>query len=104
MVRYKLLINYTEIGISQIQNTTHRAASFRTEAARMGVTVEDQVWTLGAYDGILTLSSDAEEKIIALTTHLARQGFVRTCLLRAYTESEFAGILARLPGAPIDLE
>lgn len=40
MVRYTLLIRYTEIGISQIQNTVARAALFRQTAAAMGVTID----------------------------------------------------------------
>jgi uncharacterized protein with GYD domain len=104
MFRYKLLIKYTEIGITQIQNTVARSAAFRQTAESMGVTVEDIFWTLGEYDGALTLASRDEDKIIALVTELARKGYVRTCLLRAYTESEFEGILKKMPSAPIELD
>jgi uncharacterized protein with GYD domain len=104
MVRYKLLITYTEIGVSQIQATVARAALFRQNAAAMGVTVEDVCWTLGAFDGILTLTAASEEKVVALVTDLARKGFVRTNLLRAYTEDEFEHILGLMPSAPIHLD
>ena len=104
MVRYILMVKYTEIGISQIHNTTARAADFQATAAGVGVMVESQLWTLGEYDGVLTLVSDDEEKVIALTTHLARQGFVRTCLMRAYTETEFSDILAKMPAVPVMLD
>ena len=104
MVRYILMVKYTEIGISQIQNTVARAADFQSTAAGMGVMVESQLWTLGEYDGVLTLVSDDEEKVIAVTTHLARKGYVRTCLMRAYTEGEFADILAKMPTAPVTLD
>jgi uncharacterized protein with GYD domain len=97
MVRYILLVNYTQAGISQIQNTVARAADFQATAAAMGVMVESQLWTLGEYDGVLTLVSDDENKVIAITTHLAKKGYVRTCLMKAYSETEFADILALMP-------
>ena len=104
MVRFKLLITYTEIGVSQIQNTVARAAAFRHDAAAMGVTVEDVCWTLGAFDGVLTLSAAEEEKVIALVTDLARKGYVRTQLLRAFTKGEFEHILEMMPSATVDLD
>lgn len=104
MVRYALLIKYTEIGISQVQDTVSRAAVFRQAAAALGVTVECQYWTLGEFDGLIVLSAADERKVIALVTELARRGYVRTHLLRAYTEDEFAGVLTTMPSAPLDLD
>ena len=99
MVRYILLVKYTDRGIAQIRDTTSRAADFQAAAAAMGVMVESQLWTLGEYDGVLTLVSDDENKVIAITTYLAQKGFVRTCLMKAYSEAEFADILALMPTA-----
>ena len=104
MVRYTLLIRYTEIGISQIQNTVSRAAVFRQTAAAMGVTVESLLWTLGEFDGVIQLSAGDESNVVALVTELARRGYVRTHLLRAYTEDEFSAVLKRMPSAPVDLD
>jgi uncharacterized protein with GYD domain len=104
MVRYKLLVKYTEIGAAQIQNTVARSAAFKQAAAAMGVFVEDLFWTLGEYDAILTLASEDEETIVALVVEQSRRGFVRTVLLRAFTEDEFARILTKLPSAPVDLD
>jgi uncharacterized protein with GYD domain len=104
MVRYTLLIRYTEIGISQIQNTVARAAAFRQAAAAMGVTIDSLLWTLGEFDGVINLSADNETNVVALVTELARRGYVRTHLLRAYTEDEFAAVLKRMPSAPVDLD
>jgi uncharacterized protein with GYD domain len=104
MVRYILLVKYTEIGISQIQDTVARASEFQSTAAAMGVMVESQLWTLGEFDGVLTLVSDDENKVIAVTTHLAKKGYVRTCLMRAYTEEEFGDILSKMPSAPVTLD
>lgn len=104
MVRFILLIRYTEIGISQIQHTVGRAALFRQTAAALGVTVESQYWTLGEFDGVIALSAAEETSVVALVTELARRGYVRTHLMKAYTEEEFAGVLRRMPSAPVDLD
>jgi uncharacterized protein with GYD domain len=104
MVRYTLLIRYTEIGISQIQNTVARAALFRQTAAGMGVSIDSLHWTLGEFDGVIMLSAAEEANVVALVTELARRGYVRTHLLRAYTEDEFSAVLKRMPSAPVDLD
>jgi uncharacterized protein with GYD domain len=98
MVRYVMLVTYTEVGASQIQNTTRRAQMFHQVAERMGVTVESMYWTLGDLDAVATISADDEGTAVALSIFLAKQGYVRTRMLRAYTEAEFAGFLDRMPG------
>ena len=97
MVRYILLFKYTEIGISQIHGTLTRTQYFRDAIAKLGVQLESQYWTLGEYDGVLTLVAEEEASIVTAATHLARQGYVRTCLMRAYSETEFGSILANMP-------
>ena len=104
LYRYKMLVTYTEIGMSQIQNTVRRAAEFKQTAAQMGVTVEEMHWTLGLYDAIVTVACEDEESILALATFVSRQGYVRTQLLRAYTDEEFGRFLAKMPKGPIELD
>ena len=104
MVRYTLLIKYTEIGISQIQNTPTRAADFKATAAAMGVSIDGMFWTLGEFDGVFLLSAPVEQSVIALATELARRGYVRTHLLRAFNEDEFAAVLKLMPSAGVDLD
>jgi uncharacterized protein with GYD domain len=99
MVRYVMLISYTEVGASQIQNTTQRAQMFQTVAEQMGVRVESLFWTLGEYDAVATLTAPDEGTAVALAAFLAKQGYVRARTLRAYTEAEFAGFLGKMPGA-----
>ena len=104
MVRYVMMLSFTEVGASQIQNTTRRAQMFHAVAEQMGVRVESLVWTLGEYDAVAHVRADEEDSAIALSAHLARQGYVRARLLRALTEEEFARVLSKLPGAPIELD
>ena len=98
MVRYVMLISYTEVGASQIQNTTRRAQMFQAVADEMGVRVESLFWTLGEHDAVATVAAPDEGTAVALSAFLARQGYVRARMLRAFTESEFAGFLDRMSG------
>jgi uncharacterized protein with GYD domain len=42
------------------------------------------------------LSAPTEEAVTVLTLQLASKGFLRTCLCRAYDESEFKAIATKL--------
>jgi len=104
MVRYVMLANFTEVGASQIQDTTRRAQMLAEVAKSLEVTVETLFWTLGEHDAMMIVSSADEANVIALSTYLAKQGYVRARLMRAFTESEFADILKRMPGHGVELE
>jgi uncharacterized protein with GYD domain len=104
MVRFVMLTTFTEVGASQIQDTTRRAQMVSERAAAMGVTVETLLWTLGEIDAVVIVSAPDEGSVVALSTFLAKQGYIRTRLLRAFTEAEFATILGRMPGGTITLD
>lgn len=93
MARFVLLLKFTEKGITNIKDSPNRAQQFKAQAAQAGVHMEGQYWLLGEYDGLVVLSAPSEDKITALTLHLASLGYVRTCLCRAYDDNEFRGIL-----------
>jgi len=98
VVRYLMLVKYTETGAAQIHNATRRAEWFRKWAGQLGVTVESIYWLVGEYDVTVTVTAGESAPIVALTAHMHRQGFVRTRLVRAYTEDEFQTILRLMPG------
>lgn len=98
MVRYLMLVKYTETGVAQIQNATRRAEWFRKWAGQLGVTVESLYWLVGEYDVVVTVAAKESAPIVALSAHMVRQGFVRTQLIRAYDEDEFQTILKLMPG------
>jgi uncharacterized protein with GYD domain len=64
MVRYISLLRFTEQGAKNIKKSTNRAHEFDKVAAKSGVKIEGQFWTLGAYEGVLILSADSEEKAL----------------------------------------
>jgi uncharacterized protein with GYD domain len=99
MPTYVTLIRFTEQGASSFKDTQKRAAAFKEAAARGGVTVREQLWTLGAYDGLLVLDAPDEQTVTAAMLGLSSVGNVRTQTMRAFDESEIGEIVRRASGA-----
>jgi uncharacterized protein with GYD domain len=91
MARYVTLIRFTDQGARAIRKTATRALAFKKAVEKTGVTVESQLWTAGACDGVLILSGD-EKKILRCLTQLASLGNVRTETLRAFDARELKGL------------
>src|SRR6478735_7023807 len=91
MARYVVLIRFTDQGARTLKKSTSRAREFVKAAQKTGVTVETQLWTAGAWDGVLVLSGDPK-KIIGRLTQLASQGNVRTQTLQAFDAEEFEAL------------
>jgi uncharacterized protein with GYD domain len=93
MARYVTLIRFTEQGARNIRKSPERAQAFKKAAQKAGVAVETQLWTAGAYDGVLVLSGD-EKKILGCLARLAALGNVRTETLQAFDARELKAIVA----------
>ena len=92
MPTYMTLINFTDQGARAIQQTADRAAAFKEEAAKSGVTVLDVYWTMGAFDGLLVLEGD-EQDVAKVLFDLAAKGNVHTQTLRAFDEAEITSLI-----------
>jgi uncharacterized protein with GYD domain len=95
MVRYVTLLRFTEQGGKNIKKSTSRAHAFDKVAAKSGVKIDGQYWTLGAYDGVLIISADSKEKALHCLAELASQGNVRTETMQAFSDNEFDEIVGR---------
>jgi uncharacterized protein with GYD domain len=91
MARYVLLIRFTDQGAKNINKSAERAATFKKSAEEAGLTVETQLWTLGAYDGLVILSGD-EKKVLRSIAQLGTQGNIRTQTLQAFDAKEFQAL------------
>jgi uncharacterized protein with GYD domain len=95
MARYIALLKFTEQGARNIKKSTARAHAFDKLAARAGVKVEGQYWTMGRFDGVLILSAGDETKVLRMLTSLAALGNVRTQTMQAFVDKEFDKIAGR---------
>ena len=92
MARYVTLIRFTDQGARGMKKSTARALAFKRAAEKSGVTVETQLWTVGACDGVLILSGE-EKKILRCLTQLATLGNVRTETMQAFDAAELKAIV-----------
>jgi uncharacterized protein with GYD domain len=97
MVRFVMLIKFTDKGIATVKESPARAEAFRAAASKAGAVVESQFWTLGEYDGMLVFQAPDEPIAVGLALELGRHGNVRTCLLRAFDATQFKEIVSKLP-------
>jgi uncharacterized protein with GYD domain len=95
MATFVSVLRFTDQGARNFQDTQKRAADFRAGAEKAGVTVREQYWMLGRYDGLLVLDAPDEETVTALMVALGALGNVRTQTMRAFDENEIGSVLER---------
>jgi uncharacterized protein with GYD domain len=93
MERYLMLFKFTDKGFGAVQDSPQRAQAFKDAAAKVGASVEFQIWTFGEYDGALLLSAPNTHVAGQLALNLSRLGNVRTTMLRAFDAEEFKKLL-----------
>ncbi|TWU17335.1 GYD domain protein [Novipirellula galeiformis] len=98
MATFITTIKFTPQGIKAIKETTQRAASLKSAAKKMGVSVKHIFWTLGDHDGTLIFEAPDDETAAALMMHLGAAGNVHTATERAFTAAEMDTVLAKVHG------
>ena len=93
-VRFISLLRFTQKGAEHIKDSTKRAHHFNAMAKKARVKVEAQYWTIGAYDGVLIIRADSENKALHMLTLLAAAGNVRTDTMQAFEDKEFSAIVS----------
>ena len=98
MAPFIINIKFTQQGITAIDHTTKRAATFKAEAKKMGANVKELYWILGDHDGLLILEAPDEETATAAILHLGAMGNVHTTTCRAFTAAEMERVMAKVHG------
>ena len=93
MVRYLTLIQLTDKGAVEIDNSTARAAAFGSEVESAGGKVTSQYWAMGQYDGAVVFEAPDDATAASLLLHLAQGGFVRTQSSRLFDAEEFQQVV-----------
>ena len=96
MVTFITTVKFTQQGIKDIDHSTKRAATFKSEAKKMGVKVKEMYWTLGDQDGLVILEAPNDETATAALLHLATMGNVHTTTCRAFTAAEMDKIISKV--------
>lgn len=96
MAIYIVLVNFTDQGVRNLKDTTKRADAIREMAKKFGVTAKEFYWTLGSYDVVDIFEAPDDASMAALLASLGAAGNVRTQTLRAFSQADMNGILAKL--------
>jgi uncharacterized protein with GYD domain len=96
MATYIMLGQFTDQGIRNVKDTAKRAEAVKEMAKKVGATVKEVYWTMGAYDVATVVEAPDEASATAFFLSVAALGNVRTQSLRAFTASEMSGILGKM--------
>ena len=96
MPTYVVLVNWTEQGVRNVQQTVGRTDHGGEMAEKHGLELKEAYWTVGGYDMVAVFEAPDDEAMSAHPLEIASLGNVRTTTLRAYDEDEMKGILRRL--------
>ena len=99
MATYLVLLNFTDKGVGAVRQTPKRAAAFAAAAAKAGVTIREQLWCIGPYDGALVLDAPDDQTVTAVMLGLAAKGNVRTQTMRAFDADQIKGVVSNMPAA-----
>lgn len=95
MATFIALCNFTDQGIKTVKESPQRAEAFKTAAAKLGVTVKDICWTVGAHD-LVVVCEGPEDAVVSTLLKAGTLGNIRSQTLRAYSAAEFGKIVASI--------
>ena len=96
MATFVALINFTESGMRDIDQSPRRADAFIAQARSVGIDIKSLYWTTGSHDGVLIFDAPDDGSAAGLLLSLARAGNVRTETLRAFDRTEFETVLSKM--------
>ena len=97
MPAYITLYKYTQQGLANIKGAPDRAKMAREILAKQGLRMIGIWWTLGEYDLVGVFEAPDDQAIAAAALAFAGQGNYTTRTMRAFSEEEFAQVVAKLP-------
>ncbi len=95
MIRYLTLINFTDQGVRNVDDSVKRASSFDQSLEAAGGKLVAQYWAVGDADGCVIFEAPDELVGASLLLKLAKDGNVRTRSMRVYDTKEFQEVMSK---------
>jgi uncharacterized protein with GYD domain len=95
MATYVSLIHWTEQGIKQFRDSTHRAEAFTKQVESGGGRVRELLWTVGEYDMVCIADFPDDETGVAALLQVGALGNIRSETLRAFNSEQMNDIIRR---------
>jgi uncharacterized protein with GYD domain len=96
MPHYIGLLRWTSQGAEKISDSPSRLDAARKALAAVGVQMKDFYMTMGKYDMVCVLEATDDAALAKGLLSLASKGSIRTQTMRAFTETEYRGIIGSL--------
>ena len=96
MASYVCLIQFTDQGFGNIQDTVKRGDAAIAEAKKMGMKIVEEYWTMGAYDAVVIIEAPDDETMSAFILKVGSLGNIKGQTLRAFRRNEMEAILAKI--------
>src|SRR5438132_6293041 len=96
MATYVALLKFTERGVRDVKDTCKRATDLKTHAKKHGIEIKEQLWCLGAYDGLILFDAPDDETATAAMLSLSSRDNVTTQTLRSFTAAEMSKIVGKI--------
>ncbi len=90
------LFGWTDQGIRKVKDTAKRAEKFKASIQKAGGSVKNFYLTMGRYDGVIVFEAPDDATAAAVMMSGCSLGNVRTETLRAFTEDEIKGVIAKI--------
>ncbi len=97
MPGYIILANWTQKGVAEVKDSPERMKQGRAIVEKLGGKVVGMWVTMGEYDGVIVVDMPNDQAAAAFALGLASQGTAATQTMRAFSEDEFAQLVAKLP-------
>ena len=96
MATFITLINFTDQGMRNVQDSPTRFESFKALVEAQGGTVKSVYYTQGSYDMVVIVEGDENAAMIA-NLKVGSLGNVRTQTLRGFSVDEMKGFISNMP-------
>jgi uncharacterized protein with GYD domain len=94
--KYVILLNWTDTGVGNVKDTVNRYHAAKEMLESKGGSFEAIAWTIGPYDLVSIVDVPDEATGAAFNLQLAAGGNLRSVTMRAFTEDEMSGIIAKM--------
>lgn len=97
MPTYISLLEFTQDGIENIEESPARLDQARDLAAEMQCDVEEFYLTFGRYDAVAVIDAPDDDTAAEFVLSVAKQGAIGSETLKAFPEDEYRDIIDALP-------
>ena len=99
MPGYISLLKFTPKGLADIKNSTERVKQAKAATQKAGIKWVGFWATMGEYDAVAIIDAPNEQVAATYAIAVASMGNVTTQTMRAFSEAEWAEVVAKLPAS-----